>query len=98
MSAVADSFEAMQYIEPDPMDAINGLQTEEACLGTFAREDEAVAVARAAWKAFQASGRDNVAWWLVRVPGESLARWIADSGSRTERVVDLRSGKLIDVP
>jgi hypothetical protein len=98
MTAATDSFEAMQYIEPDPLDAIKGLETEETCLGTFSKEDEAVGIARAAWKAYRDEGRDDVAWWLVRVPGESLARWIADSGSRTERVVDLRTGKLIDVP
>jgi len=38
-----------------------------------------------------------VAWWIVRAPGESLARWIADAASPVERVLDLRTNELVEV-
>jgi hypothetical protein len=34
---------------------------------------------------------------VVRVTGETLARWIADSGSPVERVLDLRTNQLVEV-
>ena len=43
------------------------------------------------------SGSHDVAWWVVRVPGETLARWIADGRSPVERVLDLRSNQLVEV-
>ena len=57
---------------------------------------EAIAVGRAAWEAHRADSHD-VAWWLVKVPGESLARWIADSRSPLERVLDLNTQQLVEV-
>lgn len=98
MNNPAAAFEAVQFVEPDPLSATNGLETVETVLGTFVSEAAAIRVARAAWKEFRSSGRRDVAWWLVRVPGEQLARWIADSASARERVVDLTTGRLIDVP
>lgn len=91
-------FEAMQFVEPafGPGEKFPG--TIETRLGFFATEDDAIDVARAAWTAHRASDTHDVAWWIVRVPGESMARWIADSRSPTERVLDLRSNQLIEVP
>jgi hypothetical protein len=33
----------------------------------------------------------------VRVPGEGLARWIADGASHTERMLDLTTNTLVEV-
>lgn len=74
-----------------PMPAI------ETLLGSFATESEAVAVGRTAWESFQGSESRDVAWWLVRVSGEKLARWIAESRSNVERVLDLRTNKLVEL-
>ena len=69
----------------------------ETLLGSFATEGEAVAVGRIAWEAFRASESRDVAWWLVRASGEELARWIAESRSNIERVLDLRSNTLVEL-
>ena len=39
----------------------------------------------------------DVMWWIVRVPGESLARWVADRASDEEQVLDLTTNELIVV-
>lgn len=96
--AVGSQFEAMQYVEPafGPGEAFPG--TQETRLGFFNSEDDAIDVAREAWAAHRASDSHDVAWWIVRVPGETMARWIADSRSPVERVLDLRSNQLVEVP
>ena len=95
--AAGTEFEAMQFVEPafGPGERFPG--TLETQLGLFASEQEAIDSARQAWSDHRASGSRDVAWWIVRVPGESLARWIADGASPVERVLDLRSNKLIEV-
>lgn len=65
-------------------------------LGVSSSEDEAIAIARRAREAFVSSGRTDYAWWVVREPGMTLARWIADSTSDKEFVLDLRSGELVE--
>jgi hypothetical protein len=45
---------------------------------------------------FAESGRHDYAWWIVREPGMTLARWIADSTTSKEFVLDLRSGELVE--
>lgn len=85
-------FEAVEFVEKE-----RGADPIERVLGQRSTVDEAVKVARAAWDAFDASGEDAYAWWLVREPGAKLARWIADNHSRKEFVLDLRSGELIEV-
>jgi len=87
------AYEAVENIDPRDRP---GAAVEERMLGTFASEDEAIEVARSARRRFAESGRADYAWWLVRAPGEMLARWIADSGSEKEFVLDLRSGELIE--
>lgn len=86
-------YEAVENVDPRDRP---GAAVEERLLGTFPTEDEAIEIARAARDRFAQSGRDDYAWWLVRAPGETLARWIADSGSHKEFVLDLRSGELVE--
>lgn len=85
-------FEAVEFIDRK---AHPTAPPEERVLGTYAEEADAVAVARAARAAFEQS--EDYAWWLVRQSGARLARWIADSRSVKEFVLDLRSGELIEV-
>lgn len=65
-------------------------------LGTVESEDDAIALAREARAAFLDQGRHDYGWWIVREPGMTLARWIADSTSSKEFVLDLRSGVLVE--
>jgi hypothetical protein len=87
------AFEAVEFIDPrdDPGAPIDGV-----VLATFDSEDDAIGVARTARQAFLDSGRLDYAWWIVRVPGMTLARWIADSSSAKEFVLDLRTGELVE--
>ena len=64
-------FEAVQFLEPalEPGQRYTG--PIESTLGVFEAEADAVAVGRAAWVAHRGSDTHDVAWWLVRVPGES---------------------------
>ena len=91
-------FEAVQFVEPafGPGQSFPG--TIETRLGFYAVEDLAIDAARHAWQTHRASGSPDVAWWVVRIPGETMARWIADSRSPKERVLDLRSNQLVEVP
>lgn len=94
--AEAAAFEAMQFVEPSfgPGQEFPG--TVETRLGVFESEVEAIRAGRAAWMAHRAANTNDVAWWIVRHPGETLARWIADSRSPTERVLDLRTNRLVE--
>jgi hypothetical protein len=69
----------------------------ETLIGTFADEKDAIAAARILWKDFLTSDSRDVAWWIVRRQGEDLARWIAESRSTVERVLDLRTNELVEV-
>ena len=71
--------------------------TQERRLGVFNAEVLAIDAGRKAWTAFRESGSQDVAWWVVRTPGETLARWIADGGSPVERVLDLRTSQLVEL-
>lgn len=86
-------YEAVENIEPRDRP---GAPPEARVLGTRNSEDEAIAVAREARESFLQSGRLDYAWWIVREPGMTLARWIADSTSEKEFVLDLRSGELVE--
>jgi hypothetical protein len=91
-------FETVQFVEPalEPGQRYTG--PIETLLGSFDVEAEAIANGREAWIAHRGSDSHDVAWWIVRVPGESLARWIADSRSPVERVLDLTTNQLVEVP
>lgn len=88
-------FELVEFREP--VAAPVGGTPKETPLGTFGDEADAIAVGREAWRAHRATGSRDVVWWLVRVPGETLARWIADSASPTERVLDLTTNRLVEI-
>ncbi len=92
-----ESFELVEFVEPAFGEGAHFGGTESRVLGTYETEGEAVAEGRRHWKGFRQSGSTNVAWWIVRVPGEDLARWIADGSSPTERMLDLSTNTLIDV-
>ena len=91
------AFELVEFVEPSFGEGGAFAGTQERVLGEFALEAAAIEAGRKAWQAFRASGNKDVAWWIVRVPGETLARWIADAGSPVERVLDLRTNQLIDL-
>lgn len=86
-------FEAVEQIE---LRSQPGSPIQEQRLGEFHSEDDAIAAGRVARETFLASGRNDYAWWIVRVPGQTLARWIADSSSDKEFVLDLRTGELVE--
>ena len=90
-------YELVDFVEPAFGEGGSFAGTRERVLGVFDVEAAAIEAGRAAWKAFRASGSPDVAWWIVRVPREALARWIADAGSPVERVLDLRTNELIEV-
>ena len=94
---MSEQYELVEFREPalGPGQEFTG--TQERRLGTFDDEQEAIAHGRIAWNDFRASGSDDVAWWVVRVPGESLARWIADSSAANERVLDLTTNTLVEL-
>ena len=85
-------FEAVQFTEfpgqPDP---------QEASLGAFDDEIDAVEATRVARKDFMHSGFNDYAWWVVRQKGARLAQFISDSKSDKEFVLDLTSGHLVQV-
>lgn len=90
-------FEAVEFREPALQPGERYTGPIETSLGRFEDESEAVAVAREAWRGFLANPTNDVAWWLVRVPGEELARWIAESRSDVERALDLTTNQLVAV-
>lgn len=75
-----------------------GQAIQTRILGMFEEEAEAVEAGRAAMAAFKQGGQEDYAWWLVREEGSQLSRWIADSLSEREYVLDLRSGQLVELP
>lgn len=87
------SFETVENIE---LRDRPGSPVEERILGMPETEAEAIELGRAARQAFLESGRHDYAWWIVREPGMTLARWIADSTSSKEFALDLTSGVLVE--
>lgn len=90
-------FELRAYREPAVEPGVPFPGTQETLVGVYDTEAEAVAVGRELWREFRASGSKDVAWWVVRGEGEDLARWIADSASPRERVLDLRTRTLVEI-
>lgn len=85
-------FEAVEYVEA------TGSAIEERLIGVFPAEALAVDAARSRRLDHQAVGdRTRYVWWVVRRPGARVAEWIADSRSEREFVLDLRSGRLVEV-
>ena len=90
-------FTATEYREPalEPGMAYQG--PIETLIGTYRDEREAIEAARVRWQDFRESDSHDVGWWIVRKDGEGLARWIAESRSSVERVLDLRTNELVEV-
>lgn len=90
-------YELVEFVEPAFREGGVFKGTLERTLGVFGVEALAIDTGRKAWRAFRESGSQDVAWWIVRIPGETLARWIADGGSPVERVLDLRTNQLVEL-
>ena len=90
-------YTATEYREPalEPGMAYQG--PIETLIGTYGDERDAIEAARQRWKDFRLSDSHDVAWWIVRKQGEGLARWIAESRSAVERVLDLRTNELVEL-
>lgn len=89
------SFEVVEFTESTPQPGHPFLGTQQRVLATFESEAEAIELARSEWHSGQASGTRDVMWWIVRVPGEELCRWIADRGSNEEQILDLTTNTLV---
>lgn len=89
------AFELVEFCEPSPQPGEAFAGTSETIIETFEVEADAITMGRATWKQARLTASPDVMWWIVRVPGESLARWIADKGSVDERILDLRTNELI---
>lgn len=90
-------YELAEFVEPAFREGGVFQGTQERILGVFGVEALAIDAGRKAWTEFRESGSQDVAWWIVRTPGETLARWIADAGSPVERVLDLRTNQLVEL-
>jgi len=94
---VVMAFEVIEYREPTPEPGRPFEGTLERVLGTFEIEADAISKGREAWRSARASETSDVMWWIVRVPGESLCRWIADRGNDQEQILDLTTNSLVPV-
>ncbi len=83
----AEKYEAVQFVNRTAL----GPAVVEDRLGEFDHLDDAIAAARSAWTDFQPTPNRPEAWWVVRSPGSLRVDWIAESGSKEERMIDLRS-------
>lgn len=90
-------FTATEYREPALEPGMPYQGPIETLLGAYPNEPDAIEAARAKWKEFRQSDSRDVAWWIVRAQGEDLARWIAESRSSVERVLDLTTHELVEV-
>lgn len=88
------SYEVTQSVEAR---SPAGAPVEVTALGSFDDLDEAVGAARVARTLTMRARPDDYAWWTVKEPGAQLARWISDSRSAAEYVLDLRTGQLVEV-
>jgi len=91
------AFEVVEFCEPAPAPGTPFPGTSQEVIGTFDVEADAIALGRSRWQELRALDNVDVMWWIVRVPGETLARWIADKGSETEQILDLRTNELMPV-
>ena len=89
------AFEVVEFREPTPEAGTPFEGTQQTVVGTFDIEADAIDCGRSAWSDARSSGTKDVMWWIVRVPGETLCRWIADRGSEDEQILDLTTNSLI---
>jgi hypothetical protein len=91
------AFEVVEFREPAPSAGMPFQGTTEVLLGVYPTEADAIDVGRRRWREMRTVDTKDVMWWIVRVPGESLARWIADRSSAEEQILDLRTNELVVV-
>ncbi|NHZ71007.1 MAG: hypothetical protein GWP18_05135 [Proteobacteria bacterium] len=91
------AFELVAFCEPAPQQGQPFAGTSQTIIDTYDEESEAIERGRELWKQAQQEASPDVMWWIVRVPGETLARWIADKGSEDEQILDLRTNELVRV-
>jgi hypothetical protein len=91
------AFELVEFCEPTPEPGQPFPGTLHTVVGVYEIETEAIDIGRRRWSDMRASGTTDVMWWVVRVPGETLARWVADRGSADEQILDLRTNELVVV-
>ncbi len=91
------AFELVEFCEPAPEPGRPFAGTRETLVGTYDDEAQAIAHGRRVWREAREVRSTDVMWWVVRVPGESLARWIADKASDVEQILDLTTNELIPV-
>ena len=89
------AFEVIEFCEPTPEPGRPFAGTTERVLGTFDMESDAIVFGRASWESSRSSDTTDVMWWIVRVPDETLCRWIADRGNAEEQILDLTTNKLV---
>lgn len=87
-------YEAVEFVDAK---AHPGAPPSERMIGQFPAEEDALEEARSVRETFLESGSPDYAWWVVRQSGARLARWIADSRSDKEFVLDLTTGELVEV-
>lgn len=91
------AFEVVEFCEPAPKPGEVFAGTSQTTLGEFDIEAEAIDLGRSRWQEMRASDTPDVMWWIVRVPGETLARWVADKSSPEEQILDLTTNQLVRV-
>lgn len=91
------AYEVVEFCEPSPEPGRPFPGTSQIVLGVFDVEGEAIALGRSRWQEMRRSDTTDVMWWIVRRPGETLARWIADRSSPDEQVLDLTTNELVIV-
>ena len=91
------AYELVEFCEPTPEPGRPFQGTQQSVLGMFEIEADAIVRGREAWQSARASETKDVMWWIVRVPGESLCRWIADRGSDQEQILDLTTNSLVPI-
>jgi hypothetical protein len=87
----------VEFREPTPEPGQRFVGTQQSVIGTFDVETDAIECGRTAWKTMRATDTRDVMWWIVRVPGETLCRWIADRGNDEEQILDLTTNNLVPV-
>ncbi len=91
------AFEVVEFCEPAPQPGQPFPGTSQIVLGEFDDEKVAIDTARTRWRDMRAADTADVMWWIVRVPGETRARWVADRSSNEEQILDLNTMEMVKV-
>ncbi len=92
------AFELVEFCEPAPVPGKPFPGTLETVVATYDEEADAIAHGRRLWQQARSEDNTDVMWWIVRVPGETLARWIVDKSSDVEQILDLTTNELVRLP